>query len=997
MLLKNRFVASVAVVALASVIGAAGVAQAQTTSDTSTPPAAKKPPKDDSTAVEGLVITGSRIKKTNYNSPEPITQITAEQAALTGAVDTAQILQLSSVAANNVQINNNFSGFVVNGGGGVNTLSLRGLGAQRTLILIDGQRLGPAGTSGAVGAVDLNVIPASLVDRIDIDNTGASSIYGSDAVAGVVNIITKKNLDGGNIQVHGEASQQGGGDVFQVNGNFGHTFDRGYFTSAFDYYEQDALQYGQRSYFSCNKDLTTIPGTDTGADLTDPATGKPKCQNLDVTPSIIDFEPSSGFAELIYRPNAGSTLGGGITNQDFPGWQAVGLNNGNQLLTATVPLTQAQILASAALIPTTPNLYDRQTAVSPDKRFSFSVQGGLDLSPHNQVYGSFMFNDRQSSQNLTAQFFGLANHTNPQNTAGFSNPEPVIPEAEDASQHVDYYRFVAGIKGDVPSFASFTNWTYNVFGQASISDATYAQTYTPLDRANAVLNYGAGSPGPVGCDQSAITEPGVSCVPFNLYSDVERGGFTPAEKNFLLQTATGRTLYQQYYVEGSTSGDLLQLPAGPLGASVGFHLRSESLDDKPPADFADGNVYNFSTEGETKGSETVQEVFGELNIPAIKGLPFIQDLTFELSGRVSNYSNYGRNETYKAGFDWVMTDWLTFRGTYGTAFRAPALFEQFLANQSGFLGQMSIDPCINYGSSGVNATIQANCKAQGIPANYGGNNPSAQEFTGGGRNLKPETSINNTLGIVLQPKWFGLNLKASVTYYTFDIKNQIQQFGAANIITQCYDSPGLTSPFCGLFTRDLTAGSPTQNAILTVNNDYVNVAEQFDQGLDAEITYVTHIGDDYKLTVDSNLAWTFYNNTILLGGSVNNFLGQVGEPAFNGNINFRLDKGPWTLNYYLYAIGKSSDNDFVPNEINYFASGETVALNHQVPLYTNSDISVRRKFDKASVTVGIKNLYDTPPPYYSTSGFQNRIGQTPLASQYDWIGRTFYLTVNKQF
>ena len=350
---------------------------------------------------------------------------------------------------------------------------------------------------------------------------------------------------------------------------------------------------------------------------------------------------------------------------------------------------------------------------------------------------------------------------------------------------------------------------------------------------------------------------------------------------------------------------------------------------------------------------------------------------------------------------------MTFRATHGTAFRAPELYEQYLADQTSYLGELSIDPCINYGATNASANVKKNCAAAGLPPNFAGGegyqgSGDALISQGGGSGLKPETSISNTVGLVFQPKWFGLNLKSAVTYYTFDIKNQITNFGSANILYQCYNSTDYPNdPFCKLFTRqayDGAAAPGTTGGITTVNDNFVNVAEQIDQGLDWETTYVANLPRDFKLTIDSYLAWTFYTKTTLLGGLVNNYLGQVGQPAFNGNVNFKLEHGPWTLNYYLYMVGKSSDQDFVSNyDTNYNQTGETVYLNHIVPFYTTSDISVQRKFDTFTVTLGIKNLYDTPPPYYSAEGFQYRIGVVPLTSQYDLLGRSFFLTLDKKF
>jgi len=943
-----------------------------------------------------LVVTGSRIRTTTYNSPDPLTVITAEQAELTGEVDTAQILQLSTVAANAVQINNFFTGFITTGGPGVNTLSLRGLGAQRTLFLLNGERMGPAGVGGTVGPVDLNTIPSSQIDHIDILKDGASSIYGSDAVAGVVNVITKTAQDGGDIHVFGNPSQGGGGNQYQVDASWGKTFDKGYITAGFDFYRQDALTLGQRSYLSCRQDLAFDATTGQRADIIDPATGQPKCQNI-LANGVVDL--ALGFQEYVANPAAVS--GGGPQGIDVNGFQAVGL---------VFPGNPAATRASAGLEPSNSSLYEENTAISPVSRYTFTLFGQYDLAPHAELYGSMLLNQRDSAQNLIDQFFIVTvDNGNPGNQAlgpspivaganGFIFPVPVILQKAPSGQTVDYGRFVGGVKGDLPNFGSLTDWTYDVYGQYSRSDGDYVQVYSKNDRVNAT----AGSSScdvniaPLGGESMAQAEPGVACVPVNYFAAVENGGFTPAEAAFLYSSETGHTTYEQEYVEGSATGNIISLPAGPLGGAFGFELRREAIDDVPGADFINSNVYNFTTSGITKGSEEVEEAYGELQVPILKAAPLVESLNLDVSGRYSHYSSYGSNYTYKGTLDWKVTDWLAFRATYGTAFRAPALYELFLANQTSFLNQISIDPCIDYGQSTQSQTVKNNCASLGIPPNYTGNGSSAEILTGGGAgHLKPETSIAETVGIVLTPKIWDQNFNIAADYYSFDISNQIQQFGSANILEQCFSAQNFpNNPFCTLFNRD-----PVTHLITLVNDDYVNVAKEIDQGLDLDITWKGDINDQYKLTIESSLAWTFYTNTFLLGGSENNFLGQIGQPKFVGNIDWRVDHGPWTFNYFLYMIGPSSDNPFVGTEtFNYMETGENVVSNFSVPFYSISNIAVRRKFDKFTAEFGVKNLFNQAPPALSDlDSFQSHIGLSPLVSQYDIIGRSFYFDLDAKF
>ncbi|HWF78075.1 MAG TPA: TonB-dependent receptor [Caulobacteraceae bacterium] len=969
-------------------------------------------------------MTGTRIKSTTFTSSAPMAVITAEQAQLLGEVDTSQILQLSPVAANAVQINNFFSGFVVTGGPGVNTLSLRGLGAQRTLFLLNGERLGPAGVGGTVGPFDLNVLPASIIDHIEILKDGASSIYGSDAVAGVVNVITKTTQDGGEIHAHVEPSQEGGGNIYQVDGSFGKTWDRGYVTAGFDYYRQDPLYFGQRGYLSCAQDLVTDSTTGALADLIDPVTGKPKCSNIAIANSVVDLAaPPSGFQE--YLPNKSAVAGGGPVGLDMPGFQAVGL---------IFPGDPAATRASAALLPTTNPLTDRAMAISPVSRYTFTLFGGYDVNPHTNVYGSFLFNQRDSAQNQIGQFFVVPlNPSNPFNTAlgpnpglsafygvpisGFGAPVPVIVENQPATQTVNYFRGVVGVKGDLPNWRSLTNWTYDVFGQISYSSGDYSQVYEKADRVSATAGAGAGTNG---CDVNnasfsnesmAQLEPGVACVPVNYIAAAANGFFTPQEAAFLYSKAYGHTDYTQMYVDGSATGDLMQLPAGPLGAAIGFQLRRESLNDTPAPDFINQNVYNFSTTGITKGSENVEELYAEVKVPVLKGLPLIYALSLDGSGRYSNYSSYGSNFTYKGTVDWDLTNWFKIRGTYGTAFRAPALYELFLANQTSFLNQFGLDPCINYLTQpGLSPVVRANCGNAHVPANlgggavsptYDGSGAGATILAGGGSgHLKAETSIADTIGFVFTPTWHDMDLSLAVDYYNYDIVNQIAQFGAANIVGACYSATDFpNNPFCSLIQRNSPTAASNPSNIAVVNDDFVNVAKETNQGLDVDIRYHTPLPRDWRMTIESSLAWTFYTQIDLLGGTVQNVLGSIGQPKWVGNIDWRFDKGPWTFNWYTFMVGYSSDETFFNTEIfNYNNTGENVIGHYKAPFYTTNDMSIRRKFDKFTVEFGVKNIFNQTPPLISVNDIiTTRIGSVPLASQYDLIGRSFFFDISAKF
>ena len=979
------------------------------------PPTTKKTPPVSSSsegAVSEVVVTGSRIKSTNFNSADPLTVITSEQAQLTGSVDVGQILQLTAVAANSTQINNYFSAFINTGGPGVNTLSLFGLGAQRTLFLVNGERLGPAGVGGTVGPFDLNVIPESMIDHTEILKDGASSIYGSDAVAGVVNFITKTNQDGGDITATVNPSQYGGGNVYDINGSFGKTFDKGYIQAGVDVYQQTALTYGQRGYFNCSQDLVTYPGGGS-ADISEG--GHSKCWNV-LTNMVVDEGVYNGFVE--YAPSSSAVLGGG-SGLDLPGFHATGVPycgtpavlcalGANGLPSGTINVAATR--ASLAEVPDNASLYERSDAISPVNRYSLFLFGGYDLTPTTHIYASVILNQRDSQQNGIGQFFGVANPASPQNP-GFAYPLPIVLQNLQGTQTVDYARFVLGVKGDIPNLFTLTNWTYDVYGQYSRSSGTYTQQYIPLDRASAVF----GAANAEGCDPTstweggesmAQLEPGVSCVPFNLYKAVADGGLNAAEQAFLYKNEVGHTTYDYGYVEGSATGDLFQLPAGPLGAAIGFHVRHEGLDDTPGADFIDGNVYNYTTEGITKGTVNIGEIFGELKIPILKGLPFIYGLDADISGRFSDYSSYGTNTTYKGTLDWKVTDWFAARATYGTAFRAPALYEEFLANQTGYYPQLGVDPCINYGTSGVSAQIQKNCASLGIgPAYNGQGSYLLSPSGGGGASLQPETAITATYGVLLTPNWWGQRINLSVDWYDFDISNEIDQFGVSNIAFACYNSTdfGPSNPFCKAITRAGAAGGNGYNPyeIEEILNPYINISRTVEQGIDINLNWKTDLPKEVKLTTTMELNWTLYNTTVLDGFVVNDYLGQNGNPRFDGNIDWEFDRGQWTFNWLLYMIGHSSDNPFTSTTItNYRGTGQTVDAQYEIPFYTESTVSIRRKFDKFTISAGVKNLFNQGPPATSfddANEGDERYGDTAIASQYDFIGRSFFAQIDAKF
>ncbi|MDP1738232.1 MAG: TonB-dependent receptor [Caulobacter sp.] len=956
-----------------------------------TPPAADD---EDETEVESLVVTGSRIKRTEFTSSAPIQVITAEQSTLEGLVDTAEILQSSSVASGSFQVNNQLTGFVTDGGPGARTLSLRGLGANRTLILLNGRRLGPAGTRGTVGPVDLNVIPQSIVERFEILKDGASSVYGSDAVAGVANIITRSNFDGFEVTAFATQPFEQGGESYRVNAAWGQTFDRGYVNIAVDWAKQEVLRRADRDDTACLSDYlfnatrtarVDFPNTDPGQNYGDDTY---KCNNL------FSRVLRTGIGDLIY-PDAGVTYPTVAQGNSFGG---VAIPFG------LVRQRRAGFPATYPYAHMDADPYARASAISPSELTTVFASGGFDLTPSTELYGEFLFNRRESTQYGARQFFPSVSATNGNIPAGwaaaFGAFLPIIPLKSDRDQEVNYWRGVVGIRGDFGALLS--GWDWDIFYQRSSSDADYGTDIIFNDRVVATTA-GAGST----CNQASITISGGNCadlpggVPW-VSERIINGDFNAAEQAFLFTHEVGNTTYTQTAVEGSVTGTLFNLPAGPLGAAFGFAWREDEIDDTPGANERAGNLWGSTSAGRTAGADTVKEVFGEIEVPIFKGLPGIESLDLQASARYTDYDSYGSDSTHKLGLNWQITPSWRIRATDGTSFRAPALYELYLANQTSFLGQANVDPCILW-ENDTNPFIQANCAAAGVPLGYtNAGTSSATIITGGGLGiLKAETSEAQTVGVIWTPSF--IDLSVAIDYFEILVNDEIRQFGAANIANQCYASPSFpTDPFCTLIVRN-TPASPLPNAgpnaIQSINNSYVNVAEQLNRGMDLTVRY-QHEFDFGRLTVDGQFTWQFEDTVELLSGAaVEDYNGTTFNydgPDFTGNIRTRFDKGDWTVTLTTVMLGKGSDTENFGGDV--FFSGGGYQQNVYFKQYTEftayHHLSLRRKYNDWTFVAGVRNVFDERPPSQSTGQF--RIG-TAANGNFDLIGRRAFFEVTKKW
>jgi iron complex outermembrane receptor protein len=984
------------------VAAAPATAQGQTTpapyGQQATPPAADEPQR-----IEDVVVTGSRIRRSaEFTSAQPLQVITADQMELRGTVDAAAALHASSLAAGAFQINDQLTGYVTAGGGGAQTISLRGLGEQRTLLLLNGRRAGPAGSRGQIQAFDLNVIPQSQVSRVDILKDGASSLYGSDAVAGVINIITSRELDGGSVNFYTALPFESGGEVFRVDGTWGQTFDRGYLSLSGDYVETRALLRGDRSDTGCAADFVYDPETGERLDYVDPRTGGYKCYDLP-NGYISTISPSANYVPI---SRYGSAYDYNVPGNNSPYAGYARFNRSGY--PGTYPYTPTDSALNAA-----------SSVISPAQRTTVTLLGGYQLTPNAEVYTELLFNRRDSRQYNAAQVFqsfaqrntidGAPNYlpaSNPNNTLGVA--ARTFAEYESNSrQRIDYSRAVIGVRGE---FAlAGRAFDYDVWGQSSLSDAVYdhgPRIY--LDRLLAVNSPDvACTNNPLGGNVSGFD---CSALPQGVPWMSDRlllGQFNQAERDFLFFEEEGTSTYEHTYVEGILSTDnLFSLPAGPVGAAFGFHVRHEEIDDQPGAQAANRNVALFTTAGRTRGEDRIREVFAEFELPLLADLPFAHSLDLNVSGRLSDYDSYGASQTYRVTGNWALNPQFRLRASAGTSFRAPALYELYLGNQTGFSSQSGVDPCIDYDNSGVGSDIAAACAALGIPGDYlAVGASSATIFTNGGKGiLEAETAFTQNYGVVWTPSF--AQLQVAVDYFEAKIDDEVRRFGSYNIIEQCL--LGQTD-FCGLFDRD-----PDTFAIRTVNNSYVNVAEQNKRGIDLTINYQRDLGFA-DLRLSSQNSWSLEDHAILLGGAEEDILGTTfgyGGPAYAGNLDLSLSRGPFTFFYGVQAIGRGSDysqdgvNAVEPyaryaDLLNGIDSADCSAPNNycvQQKYFTEftsyHTASMRYQVNGWSFQAGINNLFDERPPTQSVGAF--RVGSATL-NGYDMRGRRAFFRIGRTF
>ncbi|WP_322964723.1 TonB-dependent receptor domain-containing protein [Sphingomonas fuzhouensis] len=932
---------------------------------------------------EQIVVTGTRLQRPNFTSNSPLTVVDATEIRYQGAIQVENVLnRLPQVTPDS---NENGS----NGSDGTARVNLRNLGSNRNLVLINGQRMLP------VQANDLNFIPAALIKRVDVVTGGASAVYGSDAISGVVNFILRDDLNGVRTDVqYGFAQHQNDnafarsvqrqanyrlaqpmildGQKLDVNVAFGTNFpdNRGNVTAYFGYRDTKPILQGDRDVSACafdpagagNATLTCGGSSNNQYGLFDPITG----------------------------PNADT---GAFNNT----------RDGNR---TWVPYDSSFRYNYAPL-----NYFQRN-----DTRYTAGAFAKYEISPAIEAYGSVMFMDDHTNSQVapSALFQGYTysiNCDNPFLSAqqgqilcgsaygtsatqqAYIGYRPVAGNARprrDDLRHTDY-RVSGGIRGQI---AEGIRYDANALFSTVLYNETYENDIDPsrANRGIQVVNVN-GTP----TCKSVIDGSDPQCVPLDIF---RYNGISDAAFSYIYAPTSTRGVDRETVLSGNISADLgtygVKSPWSDdgIGVVLGVEHRYESLEFK-----ADALALQKGTK-ETQGRFDVNEVFAEIEVPIIQNRPFFKELALNAGYRGSDYSNLSKIvSTYKAELSWAPSSDIRLRGSYNRAIRAANVSELFGPQFNGNVSAQ--DPC----ATATPTATFAQCARTGVTqAQYGRITDCPAETCtaqfGGNPALKPETADTLTAGIVFTPT-FLRRLSLTVDYFDIKVRDYISSISVPQTISQCIATG---NPFfCNLFKRDPRGG------IIFGDQGYIvsttqNTGSLRTSGVDFGLSYLQPLGGAGSLAVDFQGTWNrkLVNEPVPGLGSfdcVGYFGPTCGQPMPEWRHQSRFTwtdaakVGSISLNWRYIGPTKLTNNSTDPN----FANTPSI-FNSRIKAYNYFDLAGTAKVQDGIVfRAGVNNLFDRDPPIIAQgllAAFGN--GNT-YPGMYDAVGRTVFIGLTAEF
>jgi len=990
------------------------------------------------TEVGEIVVTGSRIVRPNQDSPTQVQVVSAEAIANTGEVNLGEILRTLPAAGVSSLTPTNSNFFTQSNG--VATVNLRNLGEDRTLVLVNGRRF-VAGLPGTQ-IVDFNSLPTEFVDRIDVVTGGASSIYGSDALAGVVNIITDKDYDG--FEVFGQygITDRGDRENYKVGTKFGSNFadDRGNFVGTLSYQENKAVYARDREDRGMH--LDGLGGAYFG----------------------------EAFGETFYTYPSSFTPGGVAV---VPGIRADGTNN------STVNRVYDPVTGTARAYSAATDGFNRQgirQLYVPNSALQFSGQAIYNFNDNNRFFfeGSYYRgstkSDIEPSPVSGADIFRSAQDVglNPQCTAtdgclyGIPLLSEIVPEAirdmvrdrtpglTDDQRVVgfqrrmtefgnrqneatrDLFRVVAGINGELPgsmnlNYELSANWGRSSEQQLTMGGILKDRLINTLD----VVDTGGGV---LACRN--IAERARGCTPFHIF---EAGGASQGVVDYIAVQNSFDSFVDQKVLNGFISGDLFELPAGQVQFVVGSEYRREESRNTPDATLQQG-LASGNIAPETMGSFNVIEGFAELRVPLLADLPFARSLDLNLSGRLSDYSTVGNTNSWAASLEYMPTDWLKMRTQYSVAVRAPNISELYSGRSQTF--PTNQDPCagltrtaggeaaffetrVNLANpdavlaSGIDASTIGDDTAKACLADptlaarvardggFAQTQPEAQGtggFNSGNVNLQQEEGTSFTAGILFNADWYDwlTPFSISIDYFNIEIEDIIANLGRATSLSECYVNSGgvydANSAYCQSIVR-FESGTSQVGAMRELNSQTQNLGMFKTSGVDVQASYTFDL-NEFPLTRNFGGDWgtlvasVKYQNLIeykqspLAGAELVESRGRTGLSENKAQVDLLYRRDALTVSWQTQFIGESC----------YFDLDDCAddGISGYIGLKTFSDLQVRYKVTPdATVFAGVDNIFDEY--VYIGQGYDQPTGWTTEPAIYDGLGRRYVVGARMSF
>jgi iron complex outermembrane receptor protein len=974
---------------------------------------------NDTSGLEEVVVTGSRITSPNLTAISPITSVDAGYISATNLTRTEDILNnLPMVFAGQ-------NSTVSNGSDGTASVNLRGLGPNRTLVLVNGRRLGPGSGSGT-NVSDINEVPAALIERVDILTGGASSVYGADAVAGVVNFVLNTHFEG--VKIDSSYS------YFQHQNN--NSIAQGALTAAGDAQPDHSVNTG------FGKNVSVLMGSNF-ADNKGNATFY-----FTYDKAAAALEAKYDYAACVLDAAKGSPglKCGGSGTSAANGAGGYFLASGSFTNTVDGKTGAFRPFATSDLYNFGPlNFYQR-----PNERFTGGSFVNYQVNEHITVYGELMFARNTTDAQIAASgdFFTPTpiSCANPLLTAAESaaicaaavtqGGSPTDPNrlatlyigrrnveggGRVLSVANNTFRAVTGVKGDIVDGLTFDVYaqrdgTDTTFRNLNYFDATRVANALDVISGPALLGNGNANPfaGQPEC-RSVYTGADSACVPWNIWVP---NGVTPAATNYLSIPLLTDATTVEYVVSGSVTADLgkwnIKSPFADEGLKVnlGSEYRSESAVFSPDLASEEGNAEGSG--GPTvpvAGNYHVWEAFTEFGIPLLDHKPMAESLGLEIGYRYSKYDLGFSTNTYKFGGEWAPTNDVRVRASYSRAVRAPNIAELFAPQSIALDG--STDPC----AGATPKPTAAQCLLAGVPlAKYGtiAAAPAGQYngFIGGNPNLTPEKSDTYSAGIVFTPHFIE-NFSMSFDYFNIKIEDTVGAIGADTIIQNCIATGDPV--FCGAIHRD--AGGTlfrTNNGFITDTN--VNFGSLTTRGVDAKVNYRLPLNDLGSLLF--NLEGTRLINLgkqPLTGGPAYDCAGYYGTTCGAPNAKWRHVLNttwatPWSGFDFTARWRFLSGSDSEQISPNPQLSGTPLPLTQHIKPYTyidlSADVSLYKMF---KLQVGVNNVLDKDPPLIASTG--GGFGSdcptiTPNGSScngntfpgtFDALGRFFFARITAQF